>query len=101
MVRKVVVDRHAGGDADYLEPPFDARESAKPFRGSLRANPHLRGDRNCGSGVAHVVRADERHLEGAVRRSAAPDLETRRRRRRFEVVRLPVGPVRRAKGLDA
>ena len=91
MVRKVIVDRHAVGDCPTTSSrrltPANRRKS---FRGPLRANPHLRRDRDRGSGVAHVVRADERHLESAVRRSAAPDPESRRRRRRFEVVRLPV-----------
>ena len=64
MVREVVVDRHAVGDADDFEPPLDARERrAGPRRSRSTLDADLGRHRNRRQRIAHVVRAEQRHLE--------------------------------------
>ena len=76
MMREVVVDRDAVGDADDLQPALDAAERPQPFGDRVGARARLRvadGDR--GQRVADVVGAEQRHLERAERRPAAPHPE--------------------------
>src|SRR3954452_19864534 len=101
MMREIVVNRDAVGDADDLQPPLDAGEGAQAAGDPLRADADLGGDGNRGGLIPHVVGADERHLEDTERGAAAPDLESRRCTGSLEIVRLPVGVLARAERLHA
>src|SRR5262245_11991490 len=101
MMREIVVDGDAVGAADYFEPALDAGEKAQTLANALGADADLGCDRHRGEGVPHVVGANERHLEGAERRPAAPNLEAGHRSGRLDVVRLPVDIISGAERLDA
>ena len=91
MMREVVVDRHAVRRADDLEPPLDAGERPQPLGDPLGADADLGRHRDRRQRVAHVVRAEQRHLER--RRTATRCRRTLNRvdrAGRLEIVRLPV-----------
>ena len=76
VVREVVVDRHARHGADRLEPALHALETPQALgqRGGVDAHGVADGQRR--QRVAHVVRAEQRHLERAA--ACAPRAARRR-----------------------
>ena len=74
MMREVVVDGDAVGDADDLEPPLDAGEQPQALGDPLGADADFGRDRDRRQRVADVVGADQRQLEvrRTARRRAAP-----------------------------
>ena len=96
MVREIVVDGHAVGDADDLEPALHAGERAQPLGDALDADRRPRSRRR--SPPARCARCARRPAAPRTLPNGAPPRRTLNRvvpRRRLEVVRLPVDVRRR------
>src|SRR5436190_24364947 len=98
---EIIEYRHPGGPTHDLEAAFHAGETFEREPNPLRVDTDVGGNSHCGKRISDVVRPEQRHLELAENLATTPDFERRRAINRFDVVRLPVSIVGRAKGLKS
>ena len=100
MMRKVVVDGHAARRPSMLQPAANALEASERRRHRVGAQSNRRADGDRGERIAHVVGAQERHLEAPCGNSASSDPKGRRRAAHNQIMGLPIRPVRQAERFD-